>query len=423
MAVLDGAIVNVALPTMAHELAITPATSIWVVNAFQIAVTVSLLPLSALGDTLGYRRVYWPGLALFTLASLACALSPDFPALVAARALQGLGAAGIMSVNIALVRFIYPSSRLGQGVANIAVIVAVSSAASPSVAAAVLSVASWRWLFLINVPIGIAALIIAARTLPKTPTSARSVDPMSVALNALTFGLLIAGVDDIGAARSLWTPAAELAGAAAFGVLFVRRQLRQATPLLPVDLLRMPIFSLSLATSISSFAAQVLSFVALPFFLEDTLNRSATETGLMMTPWPLATAVIAPVAGRLADRFAPALLGSAGLLVMSAGLALLALDIGGPGPHPLVWRLAVCGLGFGFFQSPNNRIIIGSAPPARSGGASGLQSTGRLIGQSLGAALMAVAFGRAPEHAILIALWTAAGLAFVGACASGLRRA
>jgi DHA2 family multidrug resistance protein-like MFS transporter len=423
MAVLDGAIVNVALPTMAHEVMVTPATSIWVVNAFQLAVTVSLLPLSALGDTIGYRRVYWPGLALFTLSSLACALSPSFPVLVAARAAQGLGAAGIMSVNIALVRFIYPSSRLGQGVANIAVIVAVSSAASPSVAAAVLSVASWRWLFLINVPIGIAALLIAARTLPKTPTAARSLDPVSLALNVLTFGLLIAGVNDIGEARSLWVPAAELAGAAAFGFFFVRRQLGQSTPLLPVDLLRMPIFSLSLATSISSFAAQSLSYVALPFFFEDTLHRSATATGLMMTPWPLATAVIAPIAGRLADRFIPALLGSAGLAVLGAGLALLALDVGDSSTQSLIWRLALCGLGFGFFQSPNNRIIIGSAPRERSGGASGLQSSGRLIGQSLGTALMAVAFGRAPEHATAIALWTAAGLAFLGACASGLRRA
>ena len=111
MAVLDGAIVNVALPTVARGFAITPANSVWIVNAFQLAVTVSLLPLAALGDTLGYRRVYWPGLALFTAASLACALAPNFGALTVARAVQGFGAAGIMSVNIALVRFIYPASR------------------------------------------------------------------------------------------------------------------------------------------------------------------------------------------------------------------------------------------------------------------------------------------------------------------------
>src|SRR5208283_2221280 len=162
------------------------------------------------------------------------------------------------------VRFIYPSSRLGVGVGNVAVVVAVSSAGSPSVAAAILSVASWRWLFLINVPVGVVALMVALRTLPDTPRSKRSLDPLSVALNALTFGLLIAGV------------------------VFVRRQLRQAAPLLPVDLLKRPIFTLSLATSIASFAAQSLAMVALPFYFEDTLGRSETATGLLMTPWPLA---------------------------------------------------------------------------------------------------------------------------------------
>jgi MFS transporter, DHA2 family, multidrug resistance protein len=422
MAVLDGAIVNVALPTMTRELAVAPAQAVWIVNAFQLAVTVSLLPLSALGDTLGYRRVYWPGLALFTAASLACALAPNFGALTLARAVQGLGAAGIMSVNIALVRFIYPSSRLGQGVGNMAVIVAVCSAGSPSVAAAILSVASWRWLFLVNVPIGVAALILAGRSLPKTPRAVRRLDPLSVILNVLTLGLLIIGVNGIGEQGSLLAPFAEIAAAAAIGTVFVRRQLKQAAPLLPVDLLGRPVFALSLATSISAFAAQTLALVALPFFFEDTLRRSETATGLLMTPWPVATALIAPAAGRLADRFAPGLLAAIGLTVMGAGLVALALQVGEAGTTSLIWRLAVCGLGFGFFQSPNNRLIMGSAPPDRSGGAAGLLSSGRLIGQSFGAALMAVAFGRAPEHATSIALWTAAGLTFVGACASGLRR-
>ncbi len=422
MSVLDATIVNVALPAMTRDLAIAPADAIWIVNAFLLAVTVSLLPLSALGDTIGYRRVYTPGLALFTFASLICALAPSLQILTVARAFQGLGAAGIMSVNIALVRFIYPSSRLGQGVGNVAVVVAVSSAASPTVAAAILSVASWRWLFLVNVPIGLVTLFLAVRTLPMTPRSKRTLDPMSIALNALAFGLLIAGVDGLGETRNVAIPIAELVAATAFGALFVRRQLGQATPLLPVDLLKRPIFALSLMTSISSFAAQSLALVALPFYFEDTLGRSETATGLLMTPWPAATALIAPISGRLADRFAPGLLGGAGLLVMGAGLGLLALNVGHADSASLLWRLAICGLGFGFFQSPNNRLIIGSAPPDRSGGAAGLQSAGRLIGQSFGTALMAVAFGRAPEHATAIALWAAAGMTLVGACASAMRR-
>ncbi len=423
MSVLDATIVNVALPFVAHDLSIEPAKSIWIVNAFLLAVTVSLLPLSALGDTIGYRRVYVPGLALFTAASLACALSPSLAALTIARAVQGLGAAGIMSVNIALVRFIYPPSRLGQGVANVAVVVAVCSAASPTVAAAILSVASWRWLFLVNVPIGLVALAVAMRTLPDTPRSKRTIDPLSVALNALTFGLMIAGVDGLGQKQNTPVAAAELVGAAVFGALFVRRQLRQATPLLPVDLLERPIFALSLATSISSFAAQSLAYVALPFYFVDTLGHTETETGLLMTPWPLAVALIAPISGRLADRYAPAYLGGAGLLAMAAGLGLVVFAVADPGAVAIVWPLALCGLGFGFFQSPNNRLIVGSAPPHRSGGAAGLQSIGRLIGQSLGTALMAVIFGRAPGHATTLAIAAAAAMALIGAAASALRRA
>src|SRR5580693_5792049 len=242
MAVLDGTIVTVALPTMARQFAVAPENAIWIVNAFQLAVTVSLLPLAALGDMFGYRRVYWWGLALFTVASLACALAPTFAVLIFARVVQGLGAAGIMSVNIALIRFIYPHARLGQGVGNIAVVVAVSTAGSPSVAAAILSIASWHWLFLINVPIGVVALVMAAQTLPATPRAAGRLDLWSVILNALTFGLVIAGVNGIGQGGNLSWALIEIAVGAAIGVALVWRQLKLPAPLLPVDLLRRPVF-------------------------------------------------------------------------------------------------------------------------------------------------------------------------------------
>ena len=423
MAVLDGTIVTVALPTMARQFAVAPENAIWIVNAFQLAVTVSLLPLAALGDIYGYRRVYWWGLALFTVASLACALAPTFAVLTFARVVQGLGAAGIMSVNIALVRFIYPHARLGQGVGNMAVVVAVSTAGSPSVAAAILSVASWHWLFLVNVPIGALALVMAARTLPATPRAAGRLDLMSVLLNALTFGLVITGVNQIGQGGSPWLALIEIALGAAVGVALVRRQLKVPTPLLPVDLLRRPVFALSLATSIASFGAQSLAIVSLPFYFENRLGHSASTSGLLLSPWPIGTALIAPIAGRLADRFIPGLLSSIGLLVMGGGLVLVVLAVGDSNPASLAWRLAICGLGFGFFQSPNNRVIIGSAPRERSGGAAGLQSSGRLIGQSFGTALVAVALGRAPAHATEIALWGAAALTLAGAITSGLRRA
>jgi len=420
MSVLNSAIVNVALPVLARELHVGSATAVWAVNAYQLAIVVSLLPLASLGDALGYRRVYWSGLLVFTLASLACALAGSFTTLILARIVQGLGAAGIMSVNIALVRFIYPARFLGRGVGNTALVVAVSSAAGPTLAAAILTVASWHWLFLINVPLGAFALIVAARTLPETPRSARRLDLWSVLLNALTFGLLITGIDGLGNS-DLTYPLLTLGGALVAGLVFVRYQLALPMPLLPLDLLRLPVFAFSICTSVCSFAAQSLAYLALPFYFHDELGRSVTETGLLMTPWPLAIAVAAPIAGRLADRVSPGLLGGVGLGIQAVGLALLAVLPDNASMADIIWKLTICGLGFGLFQSPNNKVIITSAPPERSGGASGMQSSARLLGQSLGAALAAVLFGLAPENPTALILWLAAILSVIGCVTSSLR--
>ncbi|AWN48684.1 MFS transporter [Methylobacterium terrae] len=421
MAVLDGAIVNVALPVMARDLAVSPGAAIFITNGYQLAVTAALLPLASLGDILGYKRVYCTGLALFTAASLACALAGSLPVLVAARIVQGLGAAGIMSVNIALVRFIYPHRMIGRGVGTMALIVAIASAAGPSVAAAVLSVASWPWLFLVNVPLGLAALTLATRMLPATPRSGARFDGVSALLNALVFCLLITGVDGLGEPERRGTALALLAAAGLVGTAFVWMQARLPAPLLPIDLLRIPVFALSMVSSVCSFSAQMMAYVALPFYFQDVLHLSSTRTGLLMTPWPIAIAVIAPFAGRMADRYPPGLLGGIGLVALSAGLALMASVGPDASPLAIAWRLTLCGLGFGLFQSPNNKVIITSAPRERSGGASGMQSTARLLGQSLGAAVVAVIFGHLHTGGTVTVLWLASGLALAGAVASGLR--
>lgn len=426
LAVLDGAIVNVALPVMARDLAVGAGDAIFVVNAYQIAVTAALLPLASLGDSLGYRRVYLGGLVVFTAASVACALAPTLPLLIAARIAQGLGAAGIMSVNIALVRFVYPHRMIGRGVGNVALVVAVASAAGPTVAAAILSAASWPWLFLVNLPVGLVALLVASRTLPATPRTGARLDRPSALLNALTFGLLIIGIDGLGSAEGRPLALAAIGAALAIGAVFVRRQLRLPAPLLPVDLLRIPAFALSMATSIASFASQMIAYIALPFYFQDVLHLTSTQTGFLLTPWPIAIAAMAPVSGRLADRFPPGLLGGLGLALLAAGLVAVILLPAAPSVPDIVWRLTLCGLGFGLFQAPNNKVIITSAPRERSGGASGMQSTARLTGQSLGAALVAVLFGLVhgaePGRAVALALWSAVALAAAGALASVLRR-
>ncbi|HET6183445.1 MAG TPA: MFS transporter [Acetobacteraceae bacterium] len=393
MSVLDSAIANIALPTIAQELHADPATSIWVVNAYQLAVTASLLPLASLGDIVGYRRVYWWGLLVFTVASAGCAAAQSLPVLVVARVLQGFGGAGIMSVNTALVRFVFPRVMLGRGIGTIAFVVATSAATGPTVAAAILSVASWHWLFAVNILPGILALYLAARVLPDTPRGRHRFDLLGAALNAVTLGLLLVAVDEFGRGESMLWAGGELALSLLLGFVFVLRERARTAPILPLDLFRRPVFALSVLTSICSYTAQGTVYVSLPFLFEDVGHLSQIATGLLMTPWPAIVVLIAPIAGRLSDRSAPALLGAMGLAVMTVGLALLLTMPADPGWSAVAWRMAVGGFGFGFFQSPNNRLLIGAAPPERSGGASGMLSTARLLGQTIGSALVALCFG------------------------------
>ncbi len=423
MAVLDGAIANVALPTIATDLHASPAASIWIVNAYQIAIVISLLTLAFLGDMFGYRRVYKCGLVVFTCTSLICALSHTLEMLTLARVAQGLGGAALMSVNTALIRLIYPQRFLGRGMGINSFIVAVSSAAGPTIAAAILSVASWQWLFLINVPLGIISFILAMRYLPANGprNQASRFDLPSAIMNALTFGLLITALSSFAQGQSLTLVLSEVVAMLVIGFFFVRRQLTLPVPLLPVDLLRIPLFSLSICTSICSFCAQMLALVSLPFFLQSMLGRSEVETGLLLTPWPLATMVMAPLAGYLIEKVHAGLLGALGLAVMAGGLFALAMLPSSPHDLDIIWRMMLCGAGFGLFQSPNNHTIVSSAPRNRSGGASGMLGTARLLGQSTGAALVALMFNLFGTHGTHTSLFMAGTLATLAAVISGLR--
>ena len=246
-------------------------------------------------------------------------------------------------------------------------------------------------------------------------------DVASAVMNALTFGLLITALSGFAQGQSLMLTAVELVALLVTGFFFVRRQLSLPVPLLPVDLLRIPLFSLSICTSVCSFCAQMLALVSLPFFLQSVIGRSEVETGLLLTPWPLATMVMAPLAGYLIERVHAGLLGAVGLAVMATGLFALALLPSSPGDLDIIWRMILCGAGFGLFQSPNNHTIITSAPRHRSGGASGMLGTARLLGQSTGAALVALMFNLAGHNGNHVALLTAGALATLAAIVSGLR--
>ena len=410
MAVMDAAIANVALPTMARELSASAASSIWIINAYQLAITVCLLPLAALGDKFGYRRVYIVGLGIFTLGSLGCALSDSLHELVAARIVQGVGAAGVMSVNSALVRFTYPLRLLGRGIGLNAVVISISAALGPSLAAAILAHGTWHWLFAINVPTGVLAAVVGLCALPRAKGAAGAFDLISALLNAVTFGFLIFGAESL-ARDGIRAGLTQLAIGLAAAIVLVRRELRRPIPLVPFDLLKLPIYGLSAATSILSFAAMTVTLITLPFFLQGQLGRSVVETGLLMTPSPIAIGVSAPLAGRLADRYHPGGLGGIGMGLFAIGVGALGLLQPGASDLDIVWRTALCGFGFGFFQSPNNRAMTSSAPRSRSGASGGMMSTARVLGQTAGAVTMAIFFRLAGVAAVKWAFAIGLGIA------------
>lgn len=418
MAVLDGTIANVALPTIAADFKAHPSVSIWIVNGYQLAIVASLLPCAALGEIYGYRRVYLVGVVLFTLASVACAFSGSLGMLTAARIIQGFGAAGLMSVNTALLRYTVPGRTFGAAIGINGLVVAGAATAGPTLAGFVLTWASWPWLFAINVPLGVAVVATGWFSLPESDLAARRFDWKSAVLSAATIGLIVATIDSVGHGLSpLWI-AAEIAALAAAAVLLVRRELGIREPMLPLDLLKLPVFTLSVGASVAAFSAQMLAFVSLPFTFQTIFGFPPRDVGLLMMPWPLALAVTAPIAGRLSDRSSPAILGGIGLLLLSAGLVFLSALPADPQVPDIVWRMVLCGMGFGLFQAPNNRTLISSASKARSGAASGMLGTARLTGQTTGAALVALLLAQLGIQGATRALAVGAGFALVAAVIS-----
>lgn len=409
LVVLDGAIANVALPTISAKLQVSAAASVWIVTSYQTALVVSLLPLAAWAESVGYRRVFTLGVVVFTLASLLCALSPSLPWLAGARFLQGLGGGGIMSLTVALMRFTFPHRRLGAIIGAVAVTVALGGAAGPSIGAAILAVANWPWLFAVNLPLGVVALALT-RALPDPRGSRRPLDFVSVALNIGVFAPLVIGGEI--AVAFPWRCAGLLAVSGMCLVALMRREAPRPAPLFPLDLLRGRSFRISILASICCFAAQMSSMVALPFYFQHAWGLSATLTGLCMTPWPLTVAIAGPVSGRLSDRVGTAWLCAAGAGTLSVGVALVSIWPLGGGLGPLVFITMLSGLGFGFFQVPNNRNMLISAPRERSGAAGGMQGLARLTGQTLGGVLATLLFQIFSDS--LAPRW---GLAFASALA------
>jgi DHA2 family multidrug resistance protein-like MFS transporter len=418
MSVTGGSIATVALPTIAATLAISQAASIWIVNAYQLAIVVTLFPMAALGEAHGYRRVFRGGLAVFTAASGVCALAPDFATLVAARTLQGFGAGCVMAVFAGVLRYTYPQRLLGLAIGINALFASLSSALAPTLGALLLTEAGWPWLFAVNLPIGLLALL-ASPALPVVAGSPRRISVLSAALNAGFLAGLILGIDQL---SRMPLPAAGLLIAAALclaGVL--AREIGRPAPLIPLDLLRITAFRLAVMASACAFSSQIMGLVMVPFLLHGA-GYAPLATGYLMMPWPLTVACAALFAGRLADRYSSAWPCAVGGALQAAGLVLVALWSSDQGPVPFAAAMVLGGLGFGLFQTPNNRTMLLTASRERSGAAGGMQATARQFGQSAGAALVALIFAASPAQPAPPVLVVAAALALLGGVLSFLRR-
>lgn len=414
LVVLDAVIANIALPALALALHVSPAESVRVVTAYQVALVMTLLPCAALGESLGYRRVYTAGVGVFVFGSALCALAPSLSFLIAARFVQGLGGAAIMALGVALLRFIVSERQLGTAIGWNTLAVALSSVVGPALGALVLSSTSWRWLFAINLPLG-GMVLLATRVLPDVAGTARKLDLRSVALNAASFAALVGGAELL--PRHVVAAMLVLAGGSFGFCVLVRREMPKPAPMIPLDLLREPSFRVSVIASVCGFIGQSAAMISLPFYLQHGLAQDVFRTGLLMTPWPLTVALVAPIAGRLANRVSGAWMCVAGGALLALGLASAALLPLRVMPLALIPCVALCGVGFGLFQVSNNRNMFLAAPRARSGAAGGMQGTARLMGQTIGAVVVSALLTMLPlELAPRVGL----GMAAVLTCVAGL---
>lgn len=392
IAMLDSTIANVALPLIAKDFSVSESASILIINAYQFAVIATLLPFSALGRTLGNTRIFMAGVILFALSSLGCSLSTSLNMLTLFRIIQGLGAAAILSVNAALIKAIYPPRLLGRGLGINVMVVSVSAAAGPSVASSILSLANWNWLFTINIPVACLSLILCYFSLRTVHCSAKPFDSGGaclVFLTCLSFACLT---------LSVTRNHVSFAAASFIVLLLLGRQLvinqktKQAQALIPVAMFSSPVFSLSLFMSLLSYSTQLLAYVALPFYFHNILHRDVVQAGLMLTAWPLATMMTSLIAGELSTRFGAERVAIAGLGMLATGMFLMTWLPSLPSNEQILWRVVLCGFGFGLFQSPNNLLIMTSVSAEQNNMASGLLGTSRLAGQIIGSALVAVMF-------------------------------
>ena len=393
---IDASIVNVALPTISDDLDTTFATVQWVVIAYLLTLATLTLSVGRLGDMLGKKRIYTAGFAVFTAGSALCGFAPGIETLIGARVIQALGAAMIFALGMAIITQAFPPSERGRALGISGALVSVGIVIGPSLGGFIVDQWSWRWIFIVNLPIGFFGTAAAQRFVPAVPPLGgqrfdyKGAGVFFVALFTFMLGLSLAQ------ARGFSSPAVAgllVAGLGALAVFIaVERSVEQ--PMLDLELFSDRLLTINLVTGWITFFAISGLFILVPFYLENALGASPREVGLLIAPAPLLLGISAPISGSMSDRIGPRRVLVFGLAIL-VGTYLLMLLLHADSPPWLVAAImAPAGLGMGIFQSPNNSAIMGTAPSERLGVTSAMltitRNTGQLTGISVLGAIWAL---------------------------------
>lgn len=408
LATIDGSIVNVALPTLVRDLNATFPTVQWVVLSYLLTQVTLLLSVGRLGDMIGKKQIFNAGFVVFTIGSVLCGLAPDVYWLIGFRVLQAIGAAMTLALGTALVTEAFPPTERGRALGIIGTVVSVGIVIGPTAGGILIEALSWRWIFFVNLPVGIIGTIVAYRFVPDSRPSGRQrfdhwgavtlfISLLSLLL-ALTIGQQV-GFDSL-PIRLLFV------SWAVFLAVFITIELRTEQPMIDLRIFKNRLFSVNLITGFLSFVSIAGVFILLPFYLEEVLGYNTRQVGYLLAVIPIMLGVTAPIAGALSDRFGPRPVIVVGLFLCLVGYittSTLQIETTTAG---YIIRLLPIGIGMGTFQSPNNSAIMGSVPRERLGIASGLLALTRTLGQTVGIA-------------ILGALWAARVIASHGAPLAG----
>lgn len=401
VSVMDSSIANLALPTISNDLGIPPHQSVWVVNAYLVTLIATTIPMSALGERVGFVRMFRAGITIFMFGSIICALSTNLPMLITGRVINGLGGAVMMSIFGAMMRHIYPPKELANGISINAMVVGTTAVLSPALGAFIISISSWQWIFVIAIPLCIISLFFS-RFLPKVPRITSPYDFKSAILNIVTLGTFITGCDLV--VSNTPVGIVLLSIALMCGTVLWRYSSRQKAPLFPVDLFRIPTFKYAVIVSALCFGAAASTMLSLPFFYENNIGLATSTVGMLFMAWPIGSTLMARPAAYLSGKYPASILAAIGSSVMCSALTILVLLSKDAWLGYYALCMFVCGLGFGFIQTPNNMTILLSTPMHRSGATGATQSSARVFGQSIGAASVAICFHLSANHGVYYAI-------------------